>query len=898
MAKQFSANLEFTEREFRAPVRTSLNETKTGAILPASTGYCMTPIVIENENQLIANFGYPTDSNYKYWFDCSGYLKNGSNLTVVRPMIEDTENAGLTVKVTGEVGVTSKAGLYNEEIAMDTLDNATAAELVGIEIFNRFINKNNDIAVAVISNSTAYSAPLFADTKLVNGLSYYFKKPANYINDTATKYDIESVLDRTSTFVSNTYAHLYQGTSFIVQNDEPTPGSGNEGKIWVDSNIATSRLSVGGTHAGIVSGSKYLLTVRTSAGDVNGVSVPVIAVTNTTANVTTFNSLADDSSIPTVGIYSITIKSITNVDVVISVSPTISKYSNVALCVRQESGAYEWETLDVFVPSAQFGVDAAWYSFQKVENVLTTGTINTKYYDYKLDAGKFPELTDAQDTDWHLVIDGNDYNIDVDGKLYNYNVTSNSLSIFSSTDASKQPSGYRMVYTKDGNGNKVLSKIVPKYLVDGLYTNDGSIVSGKDIVAPTPNFSNSECAVLVFKKEFSSGKYDLVETFIGSYLYNAKNSSGASSFIETMINKNSRFIYCNVDSTPDVTLVGGINTYTYGIVSCMIIDGDDKIYDKVVNRRLGETDDGKKLNAVDLRSAADEFSIRGNTFVNLLIGYDNGLMSGYFDDMSEIAKESGTALAIVSYDSGTLAGNKNDVIRAGIVDALGNKRQDTTSGALTSFNDYTFVIATSKLLFDKYNNKDRWMGLSGDIAGRMTANDSVNGSWYAVAGTERGVMGNYKRLLWSPSAVNQNELSRNGLNYIINDRELGYAYMFEYMTNTTENKITAEANIRRLLLTLKDYMRTTLKGSFFSFNDAVERNAILYKITDTFNNIKSRRGLNDFRLICDETNNTADVINQQQFVVDVLIQPTRMIKFIKVNFSIFDAGFNIQEIEI
>jgi phage tail sheath protein FI len=299
-----------------------------------------------------------------------------------------------------------------------------------------------------------------------------------------------------------------------------------------------------------------------------------------------------------------------------------------------------------------------------------------------------------------------------------------------------------------------------------------------------------------------------------------------------------------------------------------------------------------------MRTAADEFSIRGNTIVNLLIGYDNGLNSGYLDDMSEIAKESGMSLAVISYDSGDLAGMKATNIRTGIIDGLGNKRTDTTSGALTSFNDYTYVVATSKLMYDKYNDKDRWMSVAGDVAGYMAANDSVNGSWFPVAGIDRGIVSNYKRLLWSPSSVDQNELSRNGLNSIVKDKELGYAYIFEYITNTTENKMTAEANIRRLLITLKDYLRTTLKGSFFSFNDAIERNAVLYKITDTFLNIKNRRGLYDFRLICDDTNNTSDVINQNQFVVDVMIQPTRMIKFIKVNFLIFDSGFNLQEFEI
>lgn len=884
--KQFSANLEFTEREFRAPVRTNLNETKAGAVLPASVGYAQTPILIENESQLIANFGYPTDNNYKFWYDCSGYLKNGSTLNVVRPLKDNAKNYGVSVSNAGVVAKISKEDLYNEEVAMNTLDNSLGSE-GKLEIYNRYVSKTNDIAVAVVSNTTAYAAPLFADFKLVNGLSYFFKKPVNFVNESGTTPDIKSLLGRTSAFASNTYAHIFQGTDFVVAST--AVASANQNKVFIDTDI-TNRLSITGTYGTtLVIGTKYLMTFNHPTATV---TLPVEAISTTT-----FKTLADDSALVTTGITSVDVKSDANVAVTtVTGTVAVTKSSNCFLSIQDIDGTWGWEDLDLFIPSGYFTVDSKYYKIQKVEGVL--GTTTTKIYDFVLGTNKFGELEAASGTAWHLIIDGNDYNIDVDGKLYQY--TSPNLTVYGADDATKKPQGYNMVYTKDSTGVKVLSKIVPKYLVDGLYTNDGSIVAVRDVVSPTPNFSKNEVVVLVFRKEFVSGRYDLVESFTGNYNYNSKNSSGASNYIETIINKNSKFIYCNADTTDnaDLSLTPGINTSAKGIVDCMMIDTSNSEYDRVMNMRAGESDTENYLTAVDLRLAADEFSIRGNTFVNLLIGYDNGLTSGYFDDMSEIAKESGTALAVISYDSGDYAGQKNDVIRAAVVDALGNKRQDTTSGALTSFNDYTFVIATSKLMFDKYNNKDRWMGLAGDIAGRMTANDAVNGSWYAVAGTERGIVSNYKRLLWSPSATNQNELSRQGLNFIVNDKEIGYAYMFEYMTNTTENKITAEANVRRLLITLKDYLRSSLKGTFYSFNDAVERNAVLYKITDTFENIKARRGLYDFRLVCDETNNTADVINQQQFVVDVLVQPTRLVKYIKVNFSIFDAGFNLQEFEL
>jgi len=833
-SKQFSASLTFTETEFRAPVKTNLNETKCGAVLPSTTGYCLYPTLIENESQLISNFGYPTDYNYKYWYDCSGFLKNGSSLNLIRPMIDGSENAGIEFTITGEPsatsGLTGGTDMYNPEVALNRLDNFLPAEGKAIQLFNRYVCQNDDLAVAVISNSSAYSSPLFNDFKLVSGLSYYYKKDADFINDTAVKYDVEYVLDHSSTFASDYYGHVYNTyTDFLKATALSAPdATTNAGKCWIDTTstiLGRYTATVTGT---IVAGELYRIVDGTTS---------VILKGNATAD--GFLEVKSDANFDYTKWVTANPATLLN----LNGTPTdltakdFVKHSNVYLSVDLDgAGVYEWIDLDLYILPSIVTIDSTpgkVYVFQKQATALTITGTNAgtyTYYDLKLATGVLPVLADSNP--WHLIIDGNNYNIDQDGKFYT--CTTGVIALLGVSDPKLKPTGYNMVYTKDGNGIKVLSKIVAKYLEDSLYLTDGSIVTGKDVLAPVPNFSKNELAVLVFKKSFVSGKFDLVESFIGNYNYNAKNSSGGSAYIEKLINQNSQFLYCNVQDGLDMTEVGGINTKNSSITSLMIIDGSTATYDRVINRRNGDTGTEEYLSAVDLRTAVDEFSIRGNTLVNLLIGYDNGLMSGYMDDMSEIAKESGTALAVISYDSGDYAGQKASVISAAIIDALGNKRQDTTSGMLTSFNDYTFVISTSKLLYDKYNDKDRWMGLAGDIAGKMAANDAVNGSWYAVAGTDRGFINNYKKLLWSPSSVDQNELSRNGLNCIINDKELGYAYMFEFLTNTTENKITAEANIRRLVITLKDYLRTTLKGTFFSFNDAIERSAVLYKITDTF----------------------------------------------------------------
>ncbi|MCK9544820.1 MAG: hypothetical protein M0R03_22635, partial [Novosphingobium sp.] len=159
--KNFAPSMTFTESEKRLPKTESAGATRTGVILTANSGYGNIPINIRTETQLIDMFGYPTETNYKMWFDCAGYLKYASELYVIRPVIDATwANYGIGIDPSENVTSVNKTNMYNPDIAEATLDTATVTSANKIEFYNKSISTNDDIAVLVCSKEADFTSPI------------------------------------------------------------------------------------------------------------------------------------------------------------------------------------------------------------------------------------------------------------------------------------------------------------------------------------------------------------------------------------------------------------------------------------------------------------------------------------------------------------------------------------------------------------------------------------------------------------------------------------------------------------------------------------------------------------------------------------------------------------------
>jgi len=466
-------------------------------------------------------------------------------------------------------------------------------------------------------------------------------------------------------------------------------------------------------------------------------------------------------------------------------------------------------------------------------------------------------------------------------------------------EISIQPNKFELVKDEDSMYYSHITKI---YLTSNLYDNTKKPKTYSDVLTKKPDFDNYEFAVLVFKK--TGGLYNLVEQHIGSYLFNSKSSTGLSNNMQSVINKESNLIYCKLKE--DITEATNtsdylLSTILYSVHQLNLIGNADHLYDEVITVR-GEDEDSLnsnliRLNSESLINAMNIFGKEGLFQPELLLGFDNRRRAGYLDTPLKIAKESGFSFAVTGlWSADDFIGKDENVMVDKAIDILGNEREDQSMGGVTEFNDWSYVSPQMKQMYDKYNDKFRWIPNVGDITGGLAEMDRKSFPWMAYAGINRGTYSNFKRLLFSPSSTNQNRLSNNGLNYVISDYDLNKDYFFEFLTNTQEDLITAEANIRRMIIALKHFLRATLKGNWFEFNDDVQRKKTLKRITDVFEFIKSNRGLYAYKLICDSSNNTPEMINSNTFVLDVIIQPTRTIRYIKVNLLNMDMGIDINEI--
>jgi len=436
---------------------------------------------------------------------------------------------------------------------------------------------------------------------------------------------------------------------------------------------------------------------------------------------------------------------------------------------------------------------------------------------------------------------------------------------------------------KDANG--IITNSVVKYMDVGMYNkSDYSPLTYRDILPTKPDFAHNEIGLVVLRTT-RDGWYHVEETFVNSLTSTSLKTNSKSNYISTNVNNYSNLIYMKASS--------GLNTYDY------IPDLYNSVY--YTNIELTSTDDVDYSNITDYTTlynvATGVFGKNGYFQPEILIGYDCGdstLNSGYLDAMSLIAEDTGMSLAVVGATRST-PGQTETEANDEIIENLGNDRDNTSFGGLTEFNTYTFPIGTMKKFYDQYNDKYRWLSVNGDVAGMMAYNDAINGPQSAVAGYNRGEFTNYARMLFD-ARINQNSLSRNGINAIIKEVDDGNYYLFEYLTNTTMDEITKEANVRRMVIKFKHLLKNILKGNFFEFNNRETRDITLYQISGIFEKYKANGGLHDYKLICDETNNTAERINANEFYLDIRLQPNRLIKHITINIINYDMGLNIKEL--
>ncbi len=231
-----------------------------------------------------------------------------------------------------------------------------------------------------------------------------------------------------------------------------------------------------------------------------------------------------------------------------------------------------------------------------------------------------------------------------------------------------------------------------------------------------------------------------------------------------------------------------------------------------------------------------------------------------------------------------------------VVNNPGNEVADTITFRNTLVSSsYAFMDSNWKYQLDVYNDTFRWVPCNGDIAGLAVATDQSRDPWYSFAGLNRGILKNVVKLAWQPDKADRDSLYPNGINPITKFNGIG-PVLFGDKTMLAKPSAFDRVNVRRLFIVLEKSIATAAKYSLFEFNDAFTQAQFRILIEPFLRDVMGRRGITDFLVVCDSTNNTPQVVDSNEFVGDIYIKPARSINFITLNFIATPTGVAFSEI--
>jgi hypothetical protein len=235
--------------------------------------------------------------------------------------------------------------------------------------------------------------------------------------------------------------------------------------------------------------------------------------------------------------------------------------------------------------------------------------------------------------------------------------------------------------------------------------------------------------------------------------------------------------------------------------------------------------------------------------------------------------------------AGTVTVNSDSVITDNVIEFYSPVTSST----------YAVFDSGYKYAYDRFTDSFRYVPLNGDIAGLCARNDLVNFPWFSPAGTARGAILNAVKLAYNPNKVQRDRLYSNRINPVIFSAGDGIV-LFGDKTGFAKSSAFDRINVRRLFIYLEQAIAAAAKDQLFEFNDEITRTNFVNIVEPFLRDVQSKRGIFDYVVICDETNNTAAVIDNNEFVADIFIKPNRSINFIGLTFVATRTGVSFSEV--
>lgn len=397
--------------------------------------------------------------------------------------------------------------------------------------------------------------------------------------------------------------------------------------------------------------------------------------------------------------------------------------------------------------------------------------------------------------------------------------------------------------------------------------------------------ANDEIHVAIIDEDgvFSGVTGTVLERFEGlSKATNSRKSDGSSNYYKNVLNDTSKYVYV-LNTLPGVNAKLSTDSGNYGLI-------------------------GPTAGLAALGSTAGIFvgSFTGGAEGSQINDdYMGGLYNVFFGDPDNVDVSLLIAGQVTGSGANVIAGvaaARKDCVAFFSAPNINPTESDTTKIAnclsiknSIGNNSYAFIDSGWKYQYDRYNDVFRWVPSNADVAGLCARTDGTNDPWWSPAGYNRGNLRNVVKMAFNPNQAARDTIYPKGINPIVTFPGEG-TILFGDRTAQTKPSAFDRINVRRLFIVLEKAIATAAKYQLFEFNDALTRAMFVSMIEPFLRDVQARRGIYNFKVICDSTNNTPQVIDANSFVADIYVSPAKSINTIKLNFIATRTGVNFEEI--
>ena len=470
------------------------------------------------------------------------------------------------------------------------------------------------------------------------------------------------------------------------------------------------------------------------------------------------------------------------------------------------------------------------------------------------------------------------------------NVNVGDILEFSDTAAGTDFNGQRFRVTANNTGTNTVTIVKKETGSGGLeqsVTNGANVkrrwrfydqVTGSPGTSPYASDrsgSNDEIHVIVVDEDggISGVPNTVLESFSKlSKAADAKTPQGDTNFYVDVLYNKSKFIYWMDHNTSGTNWGNNATGTTFTAVNAP------------TSESLSGGSDGSTVSVGQKKTAYEKFEDSETVDIGLIIAGSG--TSVHVENLITIAENRKDAVVFVSPE-------RSDVVNITDSNSQLTNVLDFFSGITSS--SYVVFDSGYKYMYDRYNDVYRFVPLNGDLAGLAARTDLIQDSWYSPAGFNRGNIRGAVKLAFNPNKSQRDDLYRNRINPVVTFPGQG-TVLFGDKTGLSAPSAFDRINVRRLFITLEKAISTASKFQLFEFNDEFTRANFRNIVEPFLREVQGRRGITDFLVVCDETNNTGDVIDRNEFVAEIFIKPARSINFITLSFIATRTGVSFEEV--